>query len=261
MSLRAVRLFYSYCQQDQALRDKLDQHLKLMQRQGLLAPWHNRDIQAGEDFRGQIDRNLGAADIVLLLVSDAFISSDYCWDVEMKRALELHQAGKTYVIPVLLRPVAGLANAPFGKLKGLPNGDKPVTEWDDRDRAFVNIAEGVRKVAESLRSQPGWGTDSPQQPSSTATAAPAEATVPLQTASLRKFVEQVLSIEGDFNTFCTEQFPDAFERFSNGMDRKQKLSLLLQIVKRDGEEQKLLDDLMREFPKAYHRHEALLRSA
>jgi internalin A len=57
----------------------LEPHLKLLQRQGLIATWHDRLIKPGTHGRDVIDANLEQAKIVLLLVSADFIASDYCW--------------------------------------------------------------------------------------------------------------------------------------------------------------------------------------
>jgi hypothetical protein len=83
-------------------------HLSLLRRQGLIADWHDREIEAGEDWRSEISRHLEAADIVLLLVSAYFLESDYCFEIEMKRALERHALslvpgiGETRKTPCLL---------------------------------------------------------------------------------------------------------------------------------------------------------------
>ncbi len=77
-----------------------------MERRGLLDAWHDRRITSGEEWSGQISDSLERADIVLLLISADFMASDYCYEIETKRALELHAAGKAVVIPVILRPVS-----------------------------------------------------------------------------------------------------------------------------------------------------------
>src|SRR5262249_6530577 len=82
---QAVRLFYSYSHKDETLRNELETHLKLLQRQGLLETWHDRKIEAGEEWKQKIDTNLERADIILLLVSADFMASDYCYEKELKR--------------------------------------------------------------------------------------------------------------------------------------------------------------------------------
>ena len=102
-----LKVFISYAHEDEGLCQELIKHLALLQREGLLANWSDRKITGGTEWAGQIDEQLEAANIVILLVSSSFISSDYCYDKEMKRALERDKEGKARVIPVILRPPIG----------------------------------------------------------------------------------------------------------------------------------------------------------
>ena len=95
--------------------NELETHLKLLQRQGLIDAWHDRRITGGDEWKGRIDENLEQADIILLLVSADFIASDYCYDVEMNRALERHHSGDAVSIPVVVRDV-NRKSAPFARL-------------------------------------------------------------------------------------------------------------------------------------------------
>jgi internalin A len=146
---RAKTVFFSYSHRDETLRDELETHLKLLQRQGVISAWHDRKILPGEEWDREIDTHLEAARITLLLVSADFIASDYCWDKEVKRALERHASSETTVIPVLLRS-CDWERAPFGKLQGLPKGMTAITAWNDRDAAWTDVAKGIRATAESL---------------------------------------------------------------------------------------------------------------
>src|SRR5262249_45089243 len=74
----------------------------------------------------------------------------YCRDVEIKRAMERHEAGTARVIPVILRPVDAWHTAPFGKLQALPEKGKAVTTWKNRDEAYADIARGIRQAVMSL---------------------------------------------------------------------------------------------------------------
>lgn len=146
----AVDVFFSYAHEDEQLRDKLAKHLKLLERTGVIKSWHDRQILPGQEWDGEIDENLKTADIILLLVSDDFLASDYCWDVEVTQAMERHEAKDACVIPIILREV-DWTKAPFGKLQALPKNAEPVTNWTNQDQAFTDIAKGIRKVAESLK--------------------------------------------------------------------------------------------------------------
>lgn len=142
-----LKVFISYSHADEAFRGDLVKHLSNLKRQGVISDWHDREIDAGTEWSSEIERHLNAADIILLLVSADFIASEYCYGLEMARALERHEAGEARVIPVLLRP-CDWNDAPFSKLQALPAGAKPITKWADRDEAFLSVAQGIRKVTE-----------------------------------------------------------------------------------------------------------------
>ena len=114
-----IHLFYSYSHKDEELRKELEDYLSLLRRQGVISGWHDRMIGAGKEWKDQLDKNLEEAQIILLLISSSFLASDYCSDIETKRALDRHDKGEATVIPVPLRPV-DWEGAPFARLQGLP---------------------------------------------------------------------------------------------------------------------------------------------
>ena len=127
-SSSSINLFFSYSHKDRELRDELERHLSMLKRQGIIGAWHDRMITAGTEWVGEIDAHLEQARLILLLVSADFLSSDYAYDVELRRAMARHASGDARVIPVILRAV-DWEGAPFGKLQAVPGGAKPDTSW------------------------------------------------------------------------------------------------------------------------------------
>ena len=148
ISKEQVEVFVSYAHEDEDLRNELAKHLRILVRQGVLTDWHDRKITAGSDWKGEIDSHLNTSRIILLLISKNFMDSDYCYDIEMKRALERHDANEARVIPIILSPVYW-TRSPFAKLNALPKDGKPVTSWEDCDAAFTNIVEGIHAALET----------------------------------------------------------------------------------------------------------------
>ena len=149
-----IKVFVSYAHEDDDLRKQLDNHLSLLKRRNVIDLWHDRQISPGHDWKHEIDTQLNDAQIILLLVSANFLASEYCYGIELKRALEKHKAGKTRVIPIILRPV-DWEGAPFSHLQALPTGARPVTDrgWHNRDEAFADVAQGIRRTIEELNAQ------------------------------------------------------------------------------------------------------------
>src|SRR5439155_26773204 len=97
----------------------------------------------GAEWEPQIMERLTSAQLILLLISVDFIHSDFCYSIEMKQAIDRHNAGEARVIPIVLRPT-DWQGAPFDKLKMLPTDAKAVTSWTTRDDAFTDIVRGIR---------------------------------------------------------------------------------------------------------------------
>src|SRR5450631_3213386 len=128
----ALELFYCYARADKADRDELEQHLAGLKRKYRITGWSDQEILPGKEWEKAIEDHLKTADVILLLVSARFMDSDYCYSVEMQRALARHEEGTALVIPILLHPVY-LEDAPFEKLQMLPTDAKPISKWANRD--------------------------------------------------------------------------------------------------------------------------------
>jgi hypothetical protein len=137
--MASIEIFFSYAHKDEKLREDLEKQLSLLKWQGLITGWHDRRIVAGQEWSSAIDVHLDRAQIILLLISPDFIASNYCYEIEMQRAMERHKRGETHII---LRPV-DWHDAPFGKLEVLPTEGKAVTKWRNRDEAFLNVSKGI----------------------------------------------------------------------------------------------------------------------
>lgn len=146
---QAIKVFMSYSHKDEKLLIHLQKHLDILKKQCLITTWHDRRITAGQEWKNVIDKNLMKADIILLLVSPDFISSEYCFDVEVQLAMKRHKNNEARVIPIILRPV-DWQNTLIGSLQSLPKDGRPVVNWKNRDEAFLNITNGIRLAVQEL---------------------------------------------------------------------------------------------------------------
>ena len=145
-----ARVFISYSSKDARLKDELMTRLKPMRESaGLVECWHDRLISPGEDWDGEIKSQLEQADVILLLVSAQFLASDYIRGVEIQRAVELSDAEKATVIPVILEKCAWEKEA-FGKFNGLPRKGKPIRDTSPQRNAWYEVGEELREVFEKL---------------------------------------------------------------------------------------------------------------
>ena len=108
----ALRTFLSYSHKDHDLREAVVEHLALLRHDGTLSIWTDRAIKAGDEFDEVIAAKLREADLVLLLVSSAFVNSEYCFGKEMAVALARHHMGQMPSGPDHPAPMR-LENRPF----------------------------------------------------------------------------------------------------------------------------------------------------
>jgi len=110
-------VFFSYCHADEELRDQLEKQLAMLKHQGIIETWHDRRIVAGQEIDKTIDEHINSDDIILLLVSPDFLASPYCYDREIKRALE----PRRLALPWSFRTRSRTAYGPTRKPKGGPD--------------------------------------------------------------------------------------------------------------------------------------------
>jgi len=141
------KVFISYAHEDESYKDELRKHLKTLERLKKINVWDDRDINAGEEWNEEIMTALKTSDIILLLISPDFIASDFCFEKELKLAIERHEAGTARVIPIILRN-CDWYEFEFGKLQALPKNAKPIVEFNNQDEAYVFIARQIKKVVD-----------------------------------------------------------------------------------------------------------------
>lgn len=146
-----INIFFAYAREDKELRDRLDKHLSTLKRQDYINTWYDGEISAGSDWEKEINKELAKADVILLLVSVDFIASDYCYEVEMEKALIKHEKGNAIIIPVILKH-CDWKETPFSVLQALPDDGIAVVDksWGDREVALRNVAQGIKVRVKDL---------------------------------------------------------------------------------------------------------------
>lgn len=144
-----LEVLLCYSKKDEADMRALEVYLSALHKQGFFRVWHRGEILAGVEWAQEINTHFHTADIIILLVSQHFLASDQLHSTEIEQAMKRHEQEKAQIIPVIIRPVY-YGRCWFAKLQCLPTDNKPVRLWRNRDAAFFDVAEGIRKAAEKL---------------------------------------------------------------------------------------------------------------
>ncbi len=138
-------LFISYAHEDERFRDELRGALTPYERTRTVQIADDTCILPGQRWEHEILSKVERADIVILLLSNDFIRSDYCFQKEMHIARERDKTGDCTIVPIVVRACA-YEKLELGQLQAiLPNG-KPVKQNKDRDAAWLEVTKQLDKV-------------------------------------------------------------------------------------------------------------------
>lgn len=145
-----INIFISHSHADAEFAESLEKHLSILKRQNIIDVWHDRSIDCAEEWQQKLDAHLNSSQIILLLISPDFLASDYCYEIELRHALERNDSGKAIVIPIILRPCAW-ENSPIAKLQVLPRDAIPITQSSNLDESFLQITKDLMPIIQRIK--------------------------------------------------------------------------------------------------------------
>lgn len=151
-----VRVFVTYSHQDaRYLQDgSLLGYLSALRNEGVEF-FTDRDISTGDLWHARIKQAIEQTDVVLALVSQAFLNSDYCQNIEISAFLEARRRLGTVILPVILSPCDWKSHEWLAQTQARPRGGRTL-EGDfrgrgKRDEIFLSILEDLREAARTVR--------------------------------------------------------------------------------------------------------------
>lgn len=139
------KVFVSYAHENRALCELILQQLRILEWRKWIAAFCDGMIVPGREIDDELLARLYQADIILLLISSAFLDSEYCRR-EMAIALELYHAGRAEVIPIILEPVCEWQDMEIGKLLAIPPDGTPINSYEDVYLAMEEFARGLLRA-------------------------------------------------------------------------------------------------------------------
>ena len=114
----------------------------------------DRQIRVGELWDEVIKTRIQDSHIALVLVSQSFLDSAYCQDVEIKNFL----AAKSYLFPIILSPCEWQRHEWLRSRQFLPGGKQTIegnyTNPGQLKQLFLEIRQQLRERADQLRQAP-----------------------------------------------------------------------------------------------------------
>jgi formylglycine-generating enzyme required for sulfatase activity len=136
------RVFISYSHQDEAWKERLHTHLKVLEQHNLLDVWEDRKIAAGNDWYLEIEQALNTAQVAILLISANFLSSKFILGQEVPRLLKRRKKQGLRIIPLMIGHCAWEAIDWLCSIQGRPLDNKPLADLSKtkRDKCLKELA-------------------------------------------------------------------------------------------------------------------------
>jgi internalin A len=145
-----LKIFISYAHYDHPVLERLKTYLDILKNNGEVDWWFDGKIRKGSEWDDAIRLELEEADIVMVLLSNAFFSSKYIQGVEMREARRRQQTGDIEILPVLLEPTEEFAKHKWlNKLQTVPsqNGQlRPLTSFNPRVNGWSHVDKALREM-------------------------------------------------------------------------------------------------------------------
>jgi internalin A len=145
-----LKLFLSYSHRDEKSIQELRKDLKLMVRNGLIYPWSDHALTAGEPWESRILQELNEADIIVCQLSRDFLASDFCVLKELETAIQRKNRGEAELFAYVLKD-CGWKEVP--NLKKFQILRDPLPDRN-RDKYWRTVAEELQRTITKLRESP-----------------------------------------------------------------------------------------------------------
>jgi TIR domain-containing protein len=147
----------SYSHADEKWRDELRKFLKPLIRQKRIRIWDDTAIDAGEQWREEIKRALGSANIAILLISSDFLASDFISQQELPLLIDRAKKkdGGIRILWIAVRPCTFKLEPDVEELQALNDPSRPLSKLDkpawetELTKVCGKILDAVQKAAAS----------------------------------------------------------------------------------------------------------------
>lgn len=145
-----VRVFVSYAEEDIAYLED-DSLLGVLKESRKMRFWSDRDLKGSDLWDEVIKDQIKKSEIALVLVSEHFLGSEYCMNVEIRSFLGMDKP----IFPVMLRRCKWRNHEWLNNRQHIPQGDETIednyADPEDRTLIFEKIRKDLGEQAEKIR--------------------------------------------------------------------------------------------------------------
>ncbi|MEO5644145.1 MAG: hypothetical protein ABIQ40_04280 [Bacteroidia bacterium] len=142
---KEYNVFISYMHRDEIYKNELKEHLIGLVKVGVIKKLTEKVVLDNYNLEPSINQYLKEANIVLFLVSSAFISSNYTSNTEILNVIEKHNKKIIIIVPIIARS-CDFSSLPLFNYEVLPKDAIPINKWEDRDEAYLSVVDYLKVI-------------------------------------------------------------------------------------------------------------------
>lgn len=143
------RVFVSYSHADAEWLERLQKHLRPLERAGIDV-WDDTRLRPGEPWREEIREALAGTRVAILLVSADFLASDFIVTDELPPLLQAAAEHGATILPVIISPCRFGRMESLSRFQAVNDPDKPLVQLRRANREKV-LDQVARAVEDALQ--------------------------------------------------------------------------------------------------------------
>lgn len=141
---KTAKVFISYSHCDEHYKNRLDKALYALKRNNRITVWEDRLLVAGQAWEQELFEKLEEAEVILMILSDDYIASDFCYSREFKYVLDSHKRKSKVLIPIIVRPCSW-QDLEFGAIQAVPKDGTPINTYTNEDLAWHEVVQAIKR--------------------------------------------------------------------------------------------------------------------
>jgi hypothetical protein len=148
---RHAKVFVSYSHHDKVWLERLQIHLKPLERRGLIDRWDDTKLISGSRWRKEIENAIATAKVAVLLISADYLASEFIAKDELRPLLDSAEKKGMVILPVIVSPCL-FTETPLAQFQAVNRPDEPLIglDFSKQEEIFVSVAKAI----EDALSQP-----------------------------------------------------------------------------------------------------------
>ena len=147
---KKISIFISYSHSDALWLERLETHLKVLAKYyDNVETWVDTKLRGGDKWREEITNAIEKANVAILLVSTAFLASDFITCDELPPILRKAEEDGTRILPLIVSPCE-FEESEIGDFQAVNSPDKTLADLRDDEATIERVFLDLNREIKSL---------------------------------------------------------------------------------------------------------------